>query len=125
MEDEPSAEQTRTLQEEEDDRATAFTLPPGIDGSSWNKNSERVVKPGGVHDEEICFMERTMRFGMFCVAIMYFRARWLLCQQKERASQLKLGWGIDTSVPVRAQRKTINKTNLMSTQAGYQRVKVM
>lgn len=101
-----------------------FILPPGVDGSSWDNNSEKVVKKGGVHDEEIGLVERTMRFGLFCVAVMYFRARWLLRQQRERASEFKLGWEIDTSVPVRAQRKSIGQTTVSSTQPGYQRVKV-
>lgn len=112
------------IREQEEDRANMFTLPPGVHGSSWNNISERVVKEGGVHDQEIGFMERTMRFGLFCVAVMYFRARWLLHQQREHASELKLGWKIDTSVPVRAQRKRISQTTVFSTQAGYQRVKV-
>lgn len=101
-----------------------YTLPPGVHGSRWNNISERVVKEGGVHDQEIGFMERTMRFGLFCVAIMYFRARWLLHQQRDHASVLKLGWKIDTSVPVRAQRKRNSQITVFSTQAGYQRVKV-
>lgn len=101
-----------------------FTLPRGVDGSSWNPSSERVVKKGGVHDEEISFMEKTMHFGLFCIAIMYFRARWLLRQQRQNAAQVKLGWSIATSVPVRAQRKIVGQTSVTSTQAGYQRVKV-
>lgn len=102
-----------------------FTLPQGIDGSNWNNSTERVVKPGGVHDEEITFVERTMHFGLFCVAIMYFRAQWLLRQQRERSSEFKLGWDIDTSVPLRAQHKRNSQTSMTSTQAGYQRIKVM
>lgn len=112
------------IREQEEDRANMFTLPPGVHGSSWNNISERVVKKGGVHDQEIGFMERTMHFGLFCVAVMYFRARWLLHQQRKHASELKLGWKIDTSVPVRAQRKRNSQTTIFSTQAGYQRVKV-
>lgn len=125
VKDGPSAEQARTSKEEAEDTASAFTIPPGIDGSIWKRTSERVVKPGGIHDEEIGFSEKTMRFGLFCVAIMYFRAQWLLRQQRERASLFKLGWDIDTSVPVQAQRKAIAQTSIISTQAGHQRVKVM
>lgn len=101
-----------------------FTLPPGIATSSWTKSTEHVVKPGGVHDAEIGFMERTMHFGVFCVTIMYFRAKWLLARQKEGVADFKRGWDIDTNVPVRAQRKTVTDLTVNSMQAGYQRVKV-
>lgn len=115
----------RTSREQEEDRVKMFILPPGVEGNSWENISEKVVKEGGVHDEEIGFMEKTMRFGLFCMAVMYFRARWLLRQQRDRASEFKLGWKVDTSVPVRAQRKPISQTTASSTQPGYQRVKVM
>lgn len=81
------------------------------------------MKKGDAHDEDIGFMERTMRFGLFCIAIMYFRARWLLHQQRECASNFKLGWNINTSVPVQAQRKDASQPS-HTTQAGHQRVKV-
>lgn len=122
---EPSVKEAKTLQEQIEDRASAFALPPGVDGSSWNKSSEQVVKSGGIHDREISFSERTMRFGLFCVAIMYFRARWLLRQQREGAAHFKLGWAISTSVPIRARRKAITQNSVTSTQAGYQRVEVI
>lgn len=122
--DEVPAGDERTLREQEEDRVEMFILPPEVEGSSWDNISEKVVKEGGVHDQEIGFMEKTMRFGLFCVAVMYFRARWLLRQQRERASEFKLGWKVDTSVPVRAQRKPISQTTVSSTQPGYQRVKV-
>lgn len=115
----------RTSREQEEDRVKMFTLPLAVDGSSWDNTSEKVVKEGGIHDEEIGFVEKTMRFGLFCVAVMYFRARWLLRQQRKRASEFKLGWKVDTGVPVRAQRKPISQTTISSTQPGYQRVKVM
>lgn len=117
------AEEAARLGQKQNDRATAFTLPPGTDGSGWNESSERVVKKGGAHDEEIGFTERTMHFGLFCIAIMYFRARWLLRQQRECASNFKLGWNIDTSVPVQAQRKDASQSS-HTAQAGHQRVKV-
>lgn len=114
------------LQEQEEDRASTFTLPPGIETSSWSRTTERVVKPGGVHDAEIAFAERTMHFGLFCVAIMYFRAGWLLHQQRKETAYFKLGWDVNTSVPVRTQRRaTSHNNNANSTQAGYQRVKVI
>lgn len=115
-------EEAARLRQQESDRATAFTLPPGADGSGWNESTERVVKKGDAHDEDIGFMERTMHFGLFCIAIMYFRARWLFRQQKECASNFKLGWNIDTSVPVH-HRKDVSQSS-HTTQAGHQRVKV-
>lgn len=120
----PSAERAKTLQEQDEDRASRFTLPPGIETSSWSKSTERVVKPGGVHDAAICFAERTMHFGLFCVAIMYFRAKWLLYHQRKGTAHFKLGWDVNTNVPVRAQRKATGHHSVNSTQAGYQRVKV-
>lgn len=122
--DQPDMEQERTLQEEKEDKASQFTLPPGIATSSWNKSAERVVKPGGVHDEEISFLERTLRFGLFCVAVMYFRAKWLLAQQRQGVASFKLGWAIDIGVSARAQRRALTALSVNSMQAGYQRVKV-
>lgn len=124
QEDEARAGDTRSLQEQNEDKANMLTVPPGVDGSSWNNVSERIVKEGGIHDKEIGFMESTMRFGLFCVTVMYFRARWLLHRQRNCASDFKLGWTIDTSVPVRAQSKPVSQMTVSSTQPGYQRVKV-
>ncbi|CAM9212578.1 unnamed protein product, partial [Hapterophycus canaliculatus] len=121
---EASTEDARIIRVEEMERGNVFTAPPGVAERNWRKTSEQVVKEGGVHDKDIVFVERTMRFGLFCVAVMYFRARWLLHQQRHHASRFKLGWKIDASVPVRAQRKPINQKTVSSTQAGYQRVKV-
>ncbi|CAM9506461.1 unnamed protein product [Ectocarpus fasciculatus] len=124
QEDEARAGDPRSLQERNEDKANMLTVPPGVDGSSWNNVSERIVKEGGIHDKEIGFMESTMHFGLFCVTVMYFRARWLLQRQRNCASDFKLGWTIDTSVPVRAQSKPVSHMTVSSTQPGYQRVKV-
>lgn len=124
IKDQPDVEQEITLQEQKEDKASKFTLPPGIATSSWNKSAERVVKPGGVHDEEISFLERTLRFGLFCVAVMYFRAKWLLARQRQGVASFKLGWTIDVGVPARAQRRAATVLSVNSMQAGYQRVKV-
>lgn len=124
MKEAPNAEQEKMLQEQEEDQASTFTLPPGIATSNWSKSTERVVKPGGAHDEEISFMERTTHFGLFCVTLMYFRAKWLLARQKKGVADFKLGWDINTNVPVRAQRRTVTDLTVNSMQAGYQRVKV-
>ncbi|CAN0345955.1 unnamed protein product, partial [Ectocarpus sp. 12 AP-2014] len=120
----PPYKQEDARTERNEDKANMLTIPPGVDGSSWNNVSERIVKEGGIHDKEIGFMESTMRFGLFCVTVMYFRARWLIHRQRTCASDFKLGWTIDTSVPVRAQSKPVSQMTVSSTQPGYQRVKV-
>lgn len=114
-----------TIQEQQEDEASTYTLPPGVNGSIWNKSFERVVNPGNAHDQDISFTEKTMHFGIFCVTLMYFRAQRLARQRREQAAKLKVGWNIDTSVPVRVKRETINQATVVSTQAGYQRVKVL
>ncbi|CAN0581855.1 unnamed protein product, partial [Ectocarpus sp. 12 AP-2014] len=120
----PYKQEDEARTERNEDKDNMLTVPPGVDGSSWNNVSERIVKEGGIHDKEIGFMESTMRFGLFCVTVMYFRARWLIHRQRNCASDFKLGWTIDTSVPVRVQSKPVSQMTISSTQPGHQRVKV-
>lgn len=109
---------------------SSFNLPPCVKGSAWKKSEERVVKPGGVHDEVINLSEKTMRFGLFYATIMYFRARWLLQKRKEEGREGE-GVGvartksIDSSVPVRFRHNTDIVQATTGTQAGHQRIKVM
>mmetsp|Transcript_24769 Transcript_24769/g.40112 ORF Transcript_24769/g.40112 Transcript_24769/m.40112 type:complete len:587 (-) Transcript_24769:265-2025(-) len=53
-------------------------LPPDHPDSMWHPTGEKVVKPGNQHDIALKKVHVHLKFGLYCVAAMYFRAIHLL-----------------------------------------------
>ncbi|CAM9473461.1 unnamed protein product [Chrysoparadoxa australica] len=114
----PSGDKTEeTLlkeKEAEEDRVARFTMPPGVEGSYWNPTTEKVVKPGNTHDLALKETELNIRFGLFYITLMYFRAMHLLRKHSEEGRQLRKPWSLT------AKKEQIN---IGATQTGQMRVK--
>jgi len=56
----------------------AMVLPPEHPESMWHPSNEKVVKPGDRHDVKLKQIQINLKFGLYCVAAMYFRAIFLI-----------------------------------------------
>jgi hypothetical protein len=64
--------------------------------AQWQLSNEKVVKKGDARDQELDFTENTLRFGIFCITFMYFRAMSLLKREQQSWSGQGDAIGIDT-----------------------------
>ncbi|KAG5177552.1 hypothetical protein JKP88DRAFT_265019 [Tribonema minus] len=87
VQEHPQATQDRL--DAEESLRQAYTLPPDMPGSHWAPSEEKVVKPGSERDKAIAEAERAVRFGLFCLTIMFFRSRYLLKKRMEAAQQFE------------------------------------
>lgn len=117
----------RGVTEHEKGTIGVYTLPPGREPSIWNKSTERVVKDGGVRDIQLAFAEKAMQFGLFCITLIYFRAKWLLKRQRQTMNLSKLGWDVDISGRASAMPKDLHDpvVKRMHVQDGHGRIKVI
>jgi hypothetical protein len=104
---------------EEEIYLRSITLPRGQEGSAWNSTGEKVVKQGDSHDVAISENERAVRFGLFLVTVMYFRAMHLM-QQQRRAKMLLISRQPFSSTEPPTGALVMHVT---PTQAGFHRSK--
>jgi hypothetical protein len=66
------------------DRGTPGEKAQPIEAQAqWQLSNEKVVKKGSERDQELQFTENTLRFGIFCITFMYFRAMSLLKREQQ------------------------------------------
>lgn len=117
---EVSGESLCMMQGHQKDDIWAYTLPPGNMESSW-QCSERVLKDGDMYSARISSAQHTLKFGLLCITIMYFRAKYLL--KKKHNIMFQLRWK-DESFP-RLHPLVSRCSRSGDVQAGARRIEVI
>ena len=79
--------------------------------AQFRLGTEKVVKAGGDRDKHLDFTERTLKFGLFSITLMFFRAMALVQREKESWSGVHDAIGEDDAkkVPPTDERKKMRR----------------